>query len=178
MEAVSMKNASGISYKSLSLGLLFLVVSLPSFTLCQTQTAITEQLAAQAEVIAIGKVASLSSEWNKAHTRIRTRVTLAVSEYVKGASPASSLTIYVPGGEVDGIGEIYSHMPTFHQDENVVVFAAKDRENHLRVSEGAQGKFTIEKNTTTGRAEIAGGISVDQFRTQIRLAIQKQQEMK
>ena len=173
-----MKNATGIFPPSLFLAVLFFFVAFPSFLRCQSGPAIPEQLAAQSEVIAIGKVANLSSEWNEAHTRIRTRVTLAVSEYVKGGSSEGSLTIYVPGGEVDGIGEIYSHMPTFRKDENVVVFAAKDRDNRLRVSEGARGKFTIEKNATTGRAEIAGGISVDQFRTQIRLAIQKQDELK
>ena len=175
---VPMKTTTGISSPSLFLAVLFLVAALPSRTLCQSKPGISEKLVAQAEVIAIGKVASLSSEWNEAHSRIRTRVTLSVSEFVKGGSPGGSMTIYVPGGEVDGIGEIYSHMPTFHQDENVVVFAAKDRENHLRVSEGARGKFTIEQNTLSGRPEIAGGISVDQFKTQIRLAIQKQQETK
>jgi len=173
-----MKNASGVFSPSLFLAVLFLLVAFPPFVRCQSNPGIPEQLAAQSEVIAIGKVASLSSEWNEGHTRIRTRVTLSVSEYVKGGSSASSLTIYVPGGEVDGVGEMYSHMPTFRKDENVVVFAARDRENHLRVSEGARGKFTIEKNTASGRAEIAGGISVDQFKTQIRLAIQKQQELK
>ena len=64
---------------------------------------------------------------------IRTRVTLSVDQFVKGGSPQNSLTIYIPGGEIDGVGEVYSHMPTFRQNEDVVVFAEKDRDDRYRV---------------------------------------------
>ena len=74
---VPMKNTTGIFSPSLFLAVLFLVVSFPSFLRCQSGPGIPEQLAAQSDVIAIGKVASLASEWNEAHTRIRTRVTVA-----------------------------------------------------------------------------------------------------
>lgn len=173
-----MKNGSGIIFKSLFLGIFALLVVSPSSLLSQSQTALAEELAARAEVIAIGKVTGIESEWNEARTKIRTRVTLSVDQFVKGGSSQNSLTIYIPGGEIGGVGEIYSHMPTFRHNENVVVFAEKDRENHYRVSAGSQGKFSVEKDKATGKAMISGGKSLDELTTQLRIAVQKQQEIK
>ena len=173
-----MKNGSGIIFTSLLLCIfLFPVVSPPSL-LSQSKPALAEELAARAEVIAIGKVTGIQSEWNEARTMIRTRVTLSVDQFVKGGLSQNAMTIYVPGGEIDGVGEIYSHMPTFRQNEDVVVFAEKDRENRYRVSQGSQGKFSVETDKATGKAMISGGRSLDELTTQLRIAVQKQQEIK
>lgn len=173
-----MKNNSRVVSPCLFAAVFFVLMGLPAQLQSQAKMVLAGKLAERAEVIAIGKVTRVQSEWNESHTMIRTRVTLAVDQYVKGESAQGSLTLYVPGGEVDGVGEIYSHMPSFKEDESVVVFAEKDTEDRLRVSEGSRGKFTIEKDATSGKAQIAGGISLDQFETQLRLAVQKQQEMK
>jgi len=165
-----MKNGSRI----IILSLLGIGSLLAASAFGQSNAAMAEQLAARAEVIAIGKVTGVESEWNETHTMIRTRVTLSVDQFVKGGSSQNALTIYVPGGEIDGVGEIYSHMPTFRRDEDVVVFAEKDRDNRYRVSAGSQGKFLVEKNTTTGKAMIAGGRSLDDLKAQLNLVIQQQ----
>src|SRR5512135_1589746 len=64
-------------------------------------------LARQSDVVAVGHVSSLLAQWDESHTRIRTQVTIAVAENVKGASTGATITVLVPGGEVDGIGEVY-----------------------------------------------------------------------
>lgn len=174
METASMKNGSRVIFMSVFLIIASLLVGYATSAFGQSNAAMAEQLAARAEVIAIGKVTGVESEWNESHTMIRTRVTLSVDQFVKGGSSQNAMTIYVPGGEIDGVGEIYSHMPTFRRDEDVVVFAEKDRENRYRVSAGSQGKFLVEKNSVTGKAMIAGGRSLDDLKAQLHLVIQQQ----
>lgn len=166
-----MKNGSRVVLVSL----LPVVVSLfAASAFGQSNSAMTEQLTARAEVIAIGKVTSVESEWNESHTMIRTRVTLSVDQFVKGGSSERAMTIYVPGGEIDGVGEIYSHMPTFRKDEDVVVFAEKGRDDRYRVSAGSQGKFLLEKDEASGKPMVAGGRSLDDLKAQIHLVITQQ----
>jgi hypothetical protein len=72
----------------------------------QTRELAPEDLAKQAEVVAVGKVSGLVSQWNADHSRIYTTVTLSVNQYIKGGSAAGPLNIMVAGGEVDGVGEM------------------------------------------------------------------------
>ncbi len=130
----------------------------------------TEELTRRADVVAVGQVASLSSEWNETHSAIRTRVVLSVSQYVKGTGEGGSLTVYVPGGEVGTVGEIYSHMPVFHRDEDVVVFAEKDRQNRYRVCAGQQGKFVVKTDAATGVKLVAGRRTLQEFTAEIKRA--------
>jgi hypothetical protein len=83
-------------------------------------------------------------------------VTLSVDQYIKGGSAGQPLTILVPGGEVDGVGELYSHTAVFQSDENVLVFAQKDRQGNYRVSAGQQGKYTVRKDDATGQLMVGG----------------------
>jgi len=120
-----------------------------------------ETLAVQAEIVAVGRVSSLVSGWNGDHSRILTNVTLDVDQYVKGGTPGRPLTLVVPGGEIDGVGEMYSHMATFQQGESVLVFAEKDTHGAYRVASGQQGKFTIRKDESTGALTIGGNMSLE-----------------
>jgi hypothetical protein len=107
-------------------------------------------------VVAVGKVSSLVPQWNEDHSRIFTRVTLSVDQYIKGGSAGQPLTLLVPGGEVDGVGELYSHTAVFQSDESVLVFAQKDREGNYRVSAGQQGKYTVKRDDASGRLMVGG----------------------
>jgi hypothetical protein len=163
----------GILFPILSIVLLSIVLQTSSRS--QSRQVTTEELARQAEVVAVGKVTALRSEWNEAHTMIRTRVTLAVDEYVKGGSSDRTFTLYAPGGEVGGVGELYSDMATFRQDENVVVFAQKDKQGRYRVSDGFQGKMTVVKDQITGKLMVAGGKSLDELTNDVKQSLQPQQ---
>ena len=142
---------------------------LPAWLVSQPKRATTEELSQTAEVVAHGRVREMKSEWDETKSRIRTRVTLSVDEYIKGGG-GSSMDIFVPGGEVGGVGEIYSHMPKFSQDEDVVVFAEKDKKGRYRVAGGSDGKYGVKKDEVTGKPVVAGGKKLDDFKAEIKNA--------
>ena len=154
--------------------ILIFCCSIPHLLKAQTIASSTDDISRQAEVIAIAKVAGLSAEWNEAHTMIRTRVTLNVDQYVKGGTAGNALTLYVPGGEVDGVGEVYSDMPRFKADEEVFVFAKKDTRGLYRIAGGEQGKYTIQRDAVTGKLSVAGNKPLDDFAASVRKALQVQ----
>jgi transcriptional regulator CtsR len=110
-----------------------------------------------ADSIIVGTVVEHSSYWNEEHTGIYTTVILSVEESLKGAI-IERITVILPGGEVDGMWEWVSSMPSFEQGEKVVVFLrklskaqlpeAKDSkvplpEEQFEVYGGFRGKFTV-----------------------------------
>lgn len=133
-------------------------------------------LAVKSDIVAVGKVSSLASRWNGDHSRIFTSVTLSVEQYVKGGTPGQPLTIVVPGGEVDGVGELYSHMATFQQGESVLVFAEKDARGNYRVSSGQQGKYTVSKDETTGQLTVGEKMTLEGMTALVQKAIVDQNQ--
>ena len=169
-----MKVQSGVITTGISLALL---LALPGAgALSQSKEITTEALAGQAEVVAVGKVRSLVSGWNEDHSRIVTRVTLAVESYIKGGSAGQPLTILVPGGEVGGVGELYSHTAVFQSDENVLVFAQKDRQGNYRVSAGQQGKYTVRKDDASGQLMVGGTRTLQEVTALVQKAVLDQQQ--
>lgn len=153
---------------------LFLLLSSQN-VLSQVRPVSLEDLARNSEVIAIGQVKNMTSEWDETGTKIRTKVLLSVDQFVAGNSSGNTFTLYVPGGEVGTVGEIYSHMPVFKRDEQVMVFAAQDKMHHYRVSAGEQGKFTIQKDPTTGKPMVPGHASLEEFTNQIKNTVKQLQ---
>jgi len=153
--------------KTLAFLLAFVVMagSLPA----QTRARSPEDLARRAEIVAVGKVSTLASQWSADHSRIFTHVTLAVNQYIKGGSPGQPLVLLVAGGEVGEVGEVYSHMPTFRQDEDVLVFAEKDNTGSYRVSGGHDGKFHLEKDEASGKLYV-GNRALDELTASLRKA--------
>lgn len=134
-----------------------------------------DQLAQQSDVVAVGRVDHMVSEWNADRSRIQTRVTLAVEQTIKGETPDASMTVIIPGGEVDGVGELYTHMVTFQQNEDVLLFASKDTKGNLRVTSGTDGKYLIQKDAKTGFRHIPNLGSVDELSARIKSNIKAQQ---
>ncbi len=134
---------------------------LPSITFGQVGANALALLAGQSDVVVVGKVATLNSEWNANRTRIQTRVIVSVSQVLKGPGTATALTILTPGGEIDGVGELYSDMPTFKQDEDVLLFARKDSHGDLRVTSGQDGKLPLNRDESTGKMMVAGKAFLD-----------------
>ena len=120
--------------------LLILLASFAQVASAQSRVLAVDDLAKRAEVVAVGRVSAMKSEWSADRKYIITKVTNAVEEYVKG-SDASAVTVTTLGGEVDDVGEIYTHVPTFQPNENVVVFLQKDRQGEYRVSGGTRGRY-------------------------------------
>jgi len=145
----------------------FSTVALTPWVFGQKKAVTLEDLTRGSEIVAVGQVRNVTSEWDETHTRIRTKVLLAVDQYVVGSASGNALTLYVPGGEVDGVGELYSHMPVFKNEEQVMVFVAQDKLHHYRVSAGAQGKFTLQKDET-GKLFVPGQAMLEEFTKEVK----------
>jgi len=129
-----------------------------------------EQLTDRAAIVAMGTVSQVRAEWNPGRTRIVTRVTVSVDQYLKGGTTQALMTLTVPGGELGEIGEVYSHTARFKEQERVVVFAEPDTGGELHVTAGDQGKVTITEDRLTGRPMAAEGISLEVFTARVRNA--------
>ncbi len=138
----------------------------------QTISPSTQQLTLQSDVVAVGTVSATQCEWNADKTRIATRVTIAVSEFLKGGAGGQQITLLTPGGEIGDVGELYCGAARFKKDEEVVVFARKHQGTAMQVAGGAMGKFTIERDKTTHVPMTASGITLDNIRSQVRSALQ------
>ena len=134
----------------------------------------TEDLVQQADVIVEGKVTAMNAEWNADRSRIFTRVTVSVNQQIKGSTSERVVTVSVPGGEIDGIGELYSHTARFAKDEQVVVFAARDSQGQLHVVGGDEGKATVRKEEGTGRKFVLGNESLEMYTTKLKRIVQTQ----
>jgi len=147
----------------------------PLSLLSQVPSSEADELAATSDVIVVGKVGKLVSEWNENRSRIQTRISIAVDETIKGSQASGPVEVIIPGGEVDGVGEWYSHTTRFEKDENIVLFATKDARGRLGVTGGDHGKFSITKDPSTGIRMIPRIGSLDSFTTRIRQSLAIQQ---
>lgn len=172
-----MKNRIGPSLFC-AFGILVLTFSVPFTGAGQKKYISTSELTGQADVVVAGKVNALKMEWNEDKSRIQTSVTIAVDETMKGGVEGGTLTVVVPGGEVDGVGEWYSHSVRFKADEEVVVFATKDRKGTMRVTLGEKGKFLVENDVKTGTKVISNIGSLKDFTTQVRNQVKAQQTIR
>jgi hypothetical protein len=158
---------------------MLVVLALCAFPLlasAQHKPVTTDELTQQADLIVVGKVAGLKAGWNTDRSRIITTVTLAVDQTLKGDAGTGSVTILVPGGEVDGVGELYSHTAQFKKDEEVVVFAKKDKQGRLRTTGGENGKLSIRKDAASGISLVSGETALDEFTANVRNAAGSQKK--
>jgi hypothetical protein len=165
------KTRLGLNYVC-AVGFSFFFLHAISFS--QEATLTLSQLAQRSEVVVSGKVTSVQSKWNNARTKIVTSVNIMIAEQFKGSPGQTSLTIVTLGGEVNGIGESYSHMPKFTRDEQVVVFATRDRAGQYRVTGGDQGKFTIKQDANSNAKLVGDRIPLDVFRSDLKLALRNE----
>jgi hypothetical protein len=134
---------------------------------CQSRALTTQELTDQSDVVAVGKVSAMKSEWNSDKSRIVTRVDINVREFLKGGGSDQSLVVVTLGGEVGDVGEIYSSTARFYRDEEVVVFALKKSGRDHEVAGGSQGRVPIHVERGTGVKTVKRGIRFDDFRAQV-----------
>ncbi len=135
-----------------------------------------KMLSKGADVILTGKVSKQKSNWNKNKTRIYTEATLQVDEYIKGNNGSNSVVVTYPGGEVGDVGEWYSHMPSFKNDEEILLFAKKDKQDsHFKVFDGENGKMTLYRDKKTGEKVTSSNIKVSALKKEIKSYVAKQQ---
>ncbi len=159
-----------MNFKSPSLYLFALIISaITSISLAQQTDAKLRQLTIGSDLIITGKVAKQKSSWNSDRSRIYTEATVQVDQYLKGyGSNNNSVVVYYPGGEVGGIGELYTHMPKFGNNEDVLVFLKKDQvTNNYKVFDGENGKIKVIKDAKTGNKITTSNVRLDYLKNQI-----------
>ena len=113
----------------------------------QSNVSKIKNLSEGADIILTGKVVEQNSSWNKDKTRIYTNVVVQAEEYLKGDYSEKSIALTTLGGEVDEVGELYSHMPRFSNEEEVLLFIKKDKKDmKYKVFNGEDGKLTLYRD--------------------------------
>jgi hypothetical protein len=137
-------------------------------TVAEKEMAKIEKLARGADVIVTAKVTERKSNWNENKTRIYTRATLRVDEYIKGNGNGDVVEVTYPGGEVGEVGEIYSHMPRFEENEEVLVFLKKDKQlKGFKVFDGEEGKISVVRDIKSNEKISRSSNSVRALKRQI-----------
>jgi len=148
---------------------LILVCGMNYTTFAQQMAVELKDLSVGADVIITGKVTQQSSSWNDDNTRIYTKATIQVDEYLKGINNGSSITVTYLGGEVGDVGEMYSHMPRFQDNEEVLVFLKKDNKNsEYKVFNGENGKISVIDDPKTGEKVTASNLQINSLKAQIK----------
>ena len=146
--------------------LILFALNLPTFG--QERSIVIKNLSEKAEVILTGKVTQMESSWNASKTRIYTKTTVQVEEFIKGNSNENYVEITHPGGEVGDVGELYTHMPQFEYNEEVLVFLKKDlKNNEYNVLNGAEGKITVLEDPRTKKKVTSSNLPIKELKSQI-----------
>lgn len=164
-----------MKFKSFLLSIVLLLIgSFHLVSYAQENASLIKYLSRGADVIMIGKVTKQNSSWNQDKTRIYTKATLQVDEYLKGSNTGKSVEVIYPGGEVGEIGELYTHMPRFINDEEVLVFLERDKGNSgYKVFNGEDGKFTVINDKKTGEKVTSSYLKVKNLKEQIKGYLQE-----
>jgi hypothetical protein len=148
---------------------LILVCGMYYTTYAQQMVVELQDLSFGADVIITGKVTQQSSSWNEDNTRIYTKATIEVEEYLKGINNGNSITVTYLGGEVGDVGEMYSHMPRFVDNEEVLVFLKKDKMSpDYKVFNGENGKISVIDDPKTGKKVTTSNVQINSLKAQIK----------
>jgi hypothetical protein len=127
------------------------------------------ELSKGADIILTGKVTQQVSSWNENKTRIYTKAVIQVNEYIKGNNFESSVTVKYPGGEVGEVGELYSHMPRFEDNEEVLVFLEKDKVSaDYKVFNGENGKISVVNDPQSGEKVTTSNVRISTLKAKIK----------
>jgi len=128
-----------------------------------------ESMSKNADLIVAGKVTQQNSSWNSDNTKIYTEATIQVEEYLKGNNNGNSVVVRYLGGEVGDVGELYSHMPRFEKEEEVLVFLKRDKSKaDYKVLNGEDGKINIIADPKTGEKITTSNVQIKSLKAQIK----------
>ncbi len=99
---------------------------------------------------------------------------MQVDEYLKGNKVNKSIVVTTPGGEVGEVGELYTHMPRFNDDENVLVFVKEDKKDKsYKVLNGEDGKMTLYNDKITGEKVTSSNKKISMLKKEIKNYVDK-----
>jgi hypothetical protein len=153
---------------------LLLLFGFYSSLFAQDQALQLKILSGGADFILTGKVVKQNSNWNSDGTKIYTKVTIEVEEYLKGSNN-KRIVVTHPGGEVGEVGELYSHMPSFKNNEEILLFVQNDvKTNTFKVFQGEKGKITLIKDVLTGEKMTSSKEKISSLKKEIKKYIEAQ----
>lgn len=156
-----------------------------------------KQLVNGSEAIVIGRVLSVRCEWSLNKRLILSIVSVRVHETMRGDLMAPELVLEVPGGTVGDLSLRVTDMPTFHENEEIVIFLRSIKDitdtNHsftvalnyfpaYEVYGKAQGKYSIDAEgmaTKSGYETLIEGqdqenaLSIESLKSQIQSILQE-----
>jgi hypothetical protein len=134
-----------------------------------------KNLSEGADIILTGKVVNQKSQWNADKTRISTQTTIKVDEYLKGSIVDDRLVVTTPGGEIGEVGELYSHMPRFSNDEEVLLFVKNDNKDlSYKILNGEQGKLTLFDDKNSGEKITGFNMKISELKKEIKSYVKEQ----
>ena len=140
-----------------------------SLNLAQQIRVDIKDLSKDADLIITGKVSQQISSWNEDKTRIYTIATVQVEDYIKGSVTGNSVSVKYLGGEVGDVGETYSHIPTFVNNEEVLIFLKKnENKSDYSVLYGEEGKISLVNDSQTGELVTSSYVRVSSLKNQIK----------
>ena len=146
-----------------------------------TRTLSIAELTTRSDVILLGTVSFIASDWNPNRTAIETRVDLKVEEILKGTVDQAKISFYQLGGAVGGTASSLGEAAAFVEGERVAVFLFKSDRERLQLVGFFQGKFSVERRPEREMAvRRIPGVSkpleefpIDQFKMQVQKALTK-----
>lgn len=158
-----------MSGKSIITFIAFLFVTMCSLNLAQQIKVDLQDLSKDADLIITGKVSQQISSWNEDKSRIYTIATIQVEDYIKGNLAGNSVSVKYLGGEVGDVGETYSHIPTFVNNEEVLIFLKKnENKSDYSVLYGEEGKISLVNDSQTGELITSSNVRVSSLKNQIK----------
>jgi hypothetical protein len=108
-----------------------------------------DDLIARADAVILGRVTDIESHDNQ-QGKLRTYITIAIDEVLKGALAQPTLTIRELGGQVAGLGGWVFANPEFSVGEKVLLFLDQRDDGTLRVLHLYLGKFSVVTDPASG----------------------------
>lgn len=134
------------------------------------------ELVQQSELILRGQVTKTECRWgtlayDQNRQMIFTDVTIAPTEFLKGASDLPALIVATEGGELNGLGVVAEDQPQFAAGQEVIVFLGPSNDQGQReVTNYYNGKYTIVED-----AIIENGEPATQFAGEITQTVRNQE---
>lgn len=147
----------------------FLIIVFSNLIFGQTISTDIKSLSKGADAILTGQVLTQKSDWNKDKTMIFTEVTIRVDEYLKGNNNPATIKVIHLGGEVGEVGELYTHVPSFSPNEEMLLFVKKnDQSGNYSVFQGEEGKITLYSDLVKGEKVTAQKVNVSVLKDEVR----------
>lgn len=110
------------------------------------------EMVEEAQVICLGRVAAIESEWDEHRGVIYSFATIKLQRIIKGDGTGDTLVVRYLGGKVGDVGMSVPGAPSFRTDEDVLLFLTAEEDGSYSVMGMSQGKYEIELDEDSGIA--------------------------